>query len=48
LGVLLSKVRSGLTSLQIRAARGGREQSPEPVGAEQAEEVPTLKRVSGD
>jgi DNA recombination protein RmuC len=48
LGVLLSKVRSGLTSLQISAARGGPEELPEPVGAEEAEDVPRLEGFSGD
>jgi DNA recombination protein RmuC len=48
LGVLLSKVRSGLTSLQISAARGGPEQLPEPVGTDEAEDVPRLEGSSGD
>jgi DNA recombination protein RmuC len=48
LGVLLSKVRSGLTSLQISAARGGPEELPEPVGAEEADEAPRLEGFTED
>ncbi|NIN66567.1 MAG: DNA recombination protein RmuC [Anaerolineae bacterium] len=48
LGVLLSKVRSGLTSLQISAARGGPEELPEPVGSEEAQDVPRLEGFTED
>ncbi|MGB3905714.1 MAG: DNA recombination protein RmuC [Anaerolineae bacterium] len=43
LSVLLSKVSSGLTSLQISASRASAPELPEPVGAEQADEVPKLE-----
>ena len=48
LSVLLSKVRSGLTSLQISASRASAPELPEPVGAEQADDAPKLEGFTED
>ena len=48
LSVLLSKVSSGLTSLQISASRASPEELPEPLGADEPEEVPRLEGFTED
>ena len=48
LGVLLSKVSSGLTSLQISASRHRQGELPEPATAGEDEEGPVLNEVKAE
>jgi len=48
LSVLVSKVSSGLTSLQISASRASAGELPEPGAGEQAEDVPKLDGFTED